>query len=67
MTDPAPTREFTCARCHRTFECEWTEKEALAEFHENFPEVSKEDTVEICDDCYKEFRAWAEQEGILSA
>jgi DNA-directed RNA polymerase subunit RPC12/RpoP len=50
---------FICARCGGTFDTEWSDDEADAEYKENFPEVRGNEAREVvCDDCYKEFMAW---------
>ena len=47
---------FTCALCGETFVSAWTEREALAEKELTFPDVSIDDCVVLCDDCYKKVR-----------
>lgn len=54
-------RKFTCAHCGGVFTIGWSEEEAEAEAREFFGyEVPEEQREELCDDCYGEFRKWAE-------
>lgn len=41
---------FTCAVCGETFECEWSEEEAVAEAEAIFGKGVMEDYVIVCDD-----------------
>jgi threonine synthase len=60
------TRSYTCENCGGTFEDEWTEAEAVAEYRKLFPADEKlEEAVPICDPCYEEITAWARSEGML--
>lgn len=49
---PEP-KQYTCARCGKTFWSERTDEETLKEFRENFGDIPLEETVVICDDCYQ--------------
>jgi hypothetical protein len=51
-------REFTCAKCGGTFNCGWTEEEALAEAQQNWGDVPVVAMDQICDDCHAEFLKW---------
>lgn len=48
MTDES---EFTCASCHQTFDKDWSDEEAAAEYGEVFPDAVGAVDV-VCDDCY---------------
>lgn len=54
--------EFTCAICHETFEKirdgSWSEKDAVEEFLDNFPEGKNDETASLCDYCYLAFKRW---------
>lgn len=45
--------QFTCAACHGTFQNGWTDEERNAERDELFPGLQPEDTISVCDDCFK--------------
>ncbi|HWK90246.1 MAG TPA: hypothetical protein VNP72_09630 [Longimicrobium sp.] len=52
MTDK---REFTCAHCHQTFDCGWSEDEAVVEAMEVWG-MTREQVLaspQVCDDCYQ--------------
>ena len=53
-------RTFTCAMCKHTFESDWTEAEAQAEYESAFGAYAETDKSAVCDDCYKKFWEWAE-------
>lgn len=45
---------YTCARCGKTYEKEWSDEEALKETKVNFGvKYEKHECDVICDDCYK--------------
>lgn len=44
---------YTCARCGKSFESDWTDEEAQAEAAEKFDAEELEDAAVVCDDCYK--------------
>ena len=46
--------------CKHTFESEWTEEEAQAEYESAFGAFAESDMSVVCDDCYKRFWGWAE-------
>lgn len=49
------TDTYTCAKCRGTFEIMRDDKEARAEFEQNFPELSVDkDAERICEDCFNE-------------
>lgn len=51
-------KHFTCAQCGETYETEWTDEMAAAEFERNFQSHPKKETSElciVCDDCYEDF------------
>jgi hypothetical protein len=50
------TKTFTCAMCHRTLECGWSEEEALAELKEVWGDVPPEACDQVCDDCWELIR-----------
>lgn len=48
------SNEYQCFVCLKVYRKGQTEKECLAELKKNFTgEFSKEDSVLVCDDCYK--------------
>ncbi len=54
--------EYECALCHGTFEKDWTDEEALAEYEATFTEEERQDVREVvCDDCYKKIMKWANE------
>ena len=52
---PESTHEFTCEQCGGTFIKKWSDEERQAEYETNFSEEVRgnEETVTVCDDCYK--------------
>jgi hypothetical protein len=50
---------YTCDACGGTFESEWTEAEAAAEYSIEFAKekAAGMDTAVICDDCYEKLMA----------
>lgn len=60
------SNEFTCARCHRTFEKSWSDEDSIAEYERTMPNAvaRDDDTVQICNNCYPEFIAWVRAEGL---
>lgn len=44
---------FVCEACKREFINQWEHEDAEAEFNKRFPGCTEE-TVIVCDDCYKE-------------
>lgn len=44
---------YVCAVCKCEFEGTRTDEEAMAECRENFGDIPIEDTMVVCDDCYK--------------
>lgn len=54
-----PTTEFTCAKCHTTFDTKTTEEEAVATAIEDFGEKVVEHLPmhQVCESCYKELMA----------
>lgn len=50
--------DFTCEKCHQTFNKGWTEEEAEKEFSSAPWNVEGDDRALICDDCFKEFQEW---------
>lgn len=53
--------KYLCESCDSIFETNWTDEEAMTEFHKEFPmdkNVAKEDLATICDDCYQNFMKW---------
>ena len=46
---------FTCAACYKIYEKVLTEEEAVEQLNKEFPGISKEHCLVICDACYKEF------------
>lgn len=53
-------REFTCDYCKGEYVSTWSHEEALQEHQDNFPGVVGE-MGQLCDDCYKEFMVWFEE------
>jgi DNA-directed RNA polymerase subunit RPC12/RpoP len=48
---------YKCEQCKQEFESpdnEWTNDDALDEFHARFPNDSIENTAIVCDDCYNQ-------------
>ena len=49
---------FTCDNCGRTFETDWTDEEAKAEYEAAFGKpFDPETAVVVCDDCFKRLNA----------
>lgn len=48
---------FTCARCGRTFDKDWSDEEARAEAEAAFSAAELEETSDVCDDCHKALMA----------
>ena len=46
---------YTCFFCQGVFLKGWSDKEAAAELHENFPGWEKGQCDIVCDDCYKKY------------
>jgi hypothetical protein len=47
------TDTFTCAGCGGTFDKEWSDAEAQAEYERNIPAEDRGGPVDtVCDDCY---------------
>ena len=46
--------------CKHTFESDWTEEEAQAEYESAFGVYVEAGKDVLCDDCYKKFWSWAE-------
>ncbi|MCJ7776863.1 MAG: hypothetical protein MUP16_00895 [Sedimentisphaerales bacterium] len=44
--------KYKCAMCGEIFEKGWSDKEALNESIQYFGEISTEDMVIVCDDCF---------------
>lgn len=58
---------YVCENCGGTFESDWGEDEALAETSQLFGFLPVEDDrAVICDDCFKQFRVWAEKQGLVT-
>jgi hypothetical protein len=57
---------FTCDRCHGTFIKMRSDDDARREYEKLCPEANTrgDETVEVCDDCWREFTVWAKQNGI---
>jgi DNA-directed RNA polymerase subunit RPC12/RpoP len=52
---------YTCARCGGTFGKARSDEEAIAEARSTWtPETMADPQAVICDDCFREFIAWAE-------
>jgi hypothetical protein len=51
-------RQFTCAKCGRSFTSSWTPEEALAEASALFPDDPLKDKRSVCDACYQELLVW---------
>jgi DNA-directed RNA polymerase subunit RPC12/RpoP len=58
--------EFTCERCGHTFTKGRPDQEAHQEYEDLFPEsrARGDETVLLCDDCWREFMAWTKANGI---
>lgn len=57
--------EFRCERCGGVFPKAWTDEEAAAEAKAVWGAVpAPEEAATICDDCYREFLAWARANGL---
>jgi hypothetical protein len=57
--------EFTCSLCGGTFPKAWSDEESLAESKALFGFVpAPEEREAICDECWPEFLAWAQAEGL---
>ncbi len=52
------SKQFTCAICGETFECGWSEEEALKELKERFGDIPTSECDLICDPCDKKVQAW---------
>lgn len=55
---------YHCQGCHQTFLKAWSDEEALAEAAQNFPALTADDIVVLCEDCHREFMAWAKAKGL---
>ena len=55
--------EYTCSICHKTFEADRSDDEALHEFNKRFPDQDPTDLVPACEDCAQEFYAWEAELG----
>lgn len=53
MSEKVNDPYYLCASCGNMFEKDWTDEEAIADFNNDFPGYSKDDTVIVCDDCYQ--------------
>lgn len=51
---------FVCDSCGGTFDCEWSDEEAMKESEEIFGKLPKKDLAQICDDCFSEMTAFKE-------
>jgi hypothetical protein len=62
MTD----NTYTCEWCEGTFTKGRADDDALAEYHDTFPESVKrhDETAVICHDCWLDFMEWAKREGV---
>ena len=55
---------FTCSMCKATFDEEWTDEEARAEYAEAFPGSNPDkDASIVCDDCYHQVMGWVASTG----
>lgn len=54
-------KEYQCAFCKKVFDRVWSDEEASAEFHHNFPECDLRSAALVCDDCYKQFMGYNKQ------
>lgn len=45
---------FTCAKCAGIFEATRSDEEALAESHQIFGEMAREDLAIVCESCWRE-------------
>ena len=43
---------YTCAACRETFDKDWTDEEAEAEFKRDFPGIKDTERDLVCDECY---------------
>ena len=68
------THAYTCYSCNGTFECERTEEDKLAEYHENteriiekHPELIDQlcEPISLCHECYKVAMADAKARGLI--
>lgn len=50
--------QFTCQKCHGTFNKSWSEEEAEKEFSTSPWGIPGDDRVIICDDCFQLFKKW---------
>lgn len=50
--------QFTCEKCHQTFNKGWSEEETEKEFASAPWNVPGDDRGLICDDCFEEFKKW---------
>lgn len=52
--------KYTCAACHETYEKtgKWDDIDAKAEYLSLYPECRDDEFDVVCDDCYKQIRAW---------
>lgn len=46
--------QFTCSLCHKNYDKERTDEEAMAEAEEEFSAEELEEAAVVCDDCYRE-------------
>ena len=44
--------EYTCAECHKTYNKDWSDEEALEEKNILFPEVDIANCAIVYDDCF---------------
>lgn len=49
-------REFTCAMCGGTFDCGWSEEEALAELQAVWGDVPPDHCDQVCDECWEKVK-----------
>lgn len=58
-------RDFVCEGCGKTFHTDSSTEEMIEENAKNFPEIdpTKEDMMQVCDDCYKECLAFFGRNG----
>jgi len=45
--------EYKCAECHKVFEKDWSDEEAIRESREKFGPVAPTELEVVCGDCYK--------------
>lgn len=51
-------KEVTCGNCSKKFTPAWSNDEAMKESRELFGEVPEDQLVQICDDCFQDFKKW---------